>query len=292
MEKTFVAAIVALLNMAMETACNFVSKDIYSFSPGIAGKIELVNKAMQVVAYALFLILTIYNITSKAIDIEGMKQPSRLFSVAVRSVVVYVAIGAAWDITVTITAAGGWLTEIALKGSEMMLDGAWVPITAPNFGSSWWDSFKGSLFVAMTTLGMSWIVSILMFIIAFCVTVALCGNIILTVVGRYLKIYILGAISPLAIACFASDDTKQYGKNFFHTFVGYIIEGLVICLAIIVFAGYLENPIFVSTDIASLFGWIGDSAGELAYIFELIFDMLLFMGIIKGTDQIVHQIFA
>lgn len=292
MEKTFVAAIVGLLNMAMRTACNFVSKDIYTFSPGIAGKIELVNKAMQVVAYALFLILTIHNMTSKAIDVEEMKHPSRLFGVAVRGIVVYAAIGAAWDITVTITAAGGWLTEIALAGSGMVLDDTWQWVTAPDFGGGWWASWGGSLITMFATLGGSWIAGMLMFIIAFCVAIVLYANIVLTVIGRYLKIYVLGAISPLAIACFASDDTKQYGKNFFHTFIGYAIEGLVISLAIIVFAGYIENPIFVSTDLEGIFAWLDDATSEISYIFELIFDMLLFMGIIKGTDQIVHQVFA
>ena len=41
-----------------------------------------------------------------------------------------------------------------------------------------------------------------------------------------------------------------------------------------------------------IFQWIGDAAEEMAYMYSLIFNMLLLLGIIKGADQVTHRIFG
>lgn len=291
MAGTFTEAVVALLNLAMQTAYNFLTKNIYSFSPGIAGKIEAVNIALQIVAYVIFLILTFLNITSSAISIEELKRPDTILKLMLRCIFTYVAIGAAWDIICGITAGAGWIIEIAFNGSGLVVEDSWVGVVAPDFGESQLFKFIG-LISSVFTQGLSLIPAMSVGLIGFCVAAVLCVEIILTVIGRYFKIYVLGAIAPLGIVCFASNETRQYARNFVNAFIGFSVEGLVIAMALIVFAGYLESPLIDTVVFEGIFSWLGDSAKELAYSYEQIFDMLLFLGIVKGSDQIVHQIFA
>lgn len=62
-------------------------------------------------------------------------------------------------------------------------------------------------------------------------------------------------------------------------------------VALIVFSAYCQSPVI---DLSGLgvFQWIGDAAEEMAYMYSLIFNMLLLLGIIKGADQVTHRIFG
>lgn len=80
-------------------------------------------------------------------------------------------------------------------------------------------------------------------------------------------------------------------KEFLQSFAAISLEGLVIALAMIVFSAYAQSPI-IELGNWGIFDWLGSAADEVSYMFTMIFNMLLLMGLIKGADQVVHQIFS
>ena len=132
---------------------------------------------------------------------------------------------------------------------------------------------------------------ILIGLVGFIVAMVLSVTLILTVFGRFFKIYMFAALSPIPLSTFGSESTQEVGRNFLKSFTAVCAEGLIIGLALIVFTAYSQNPI-ISFDGLGIFEWLGDVAEEITYMFTQIFNMLLLLGIIKGADQIIHRMFG
>ena len=141
-------------------------------------------------------------------------------------------------------------------------------------------------------IGVAWkLVNGIFAIIGFIVAVVLSVTLLLTVIGRFFKIYLFAAMSPIPLATFGSESTHSIGQNFLKSFAGVSLEGLTVGLALIVFSAYCQSPVMDLSGLG-IFQWIGDAAEEMAYMYSLIFNMLLLLGIIKGADQVTHKIFG
>lgn len=64
---------------------------------------------------------------------------------------------------------------------------------------------------------------------------------ILTVYGRFFRLYIYTALSPLPMASFAGEGTSSMGKAFIKSYVGVCMEGAVIILPFL--WGYEANSV-------------------------------------------------
>ena len=109
---------------------------------------------------------------------------------------------------------------------------------------------------------------------------------ILTVYGRFFKLYIYTAISPLPFASFAGENTAGIGKAFVKSYMGVCLEGAVIVLACLIYSAFLSSsaPVVDSSLPAVTMAW--------EYIGELIFNMLVLTGLVKGADRIVREMFS
>ena len=54
---------------------------------------------------------------------------------------------------------------------------------------------------------------------------------ILTVYGRFFRLYLYAALSPVALASFAGEGTSQMGRAFLKSYMGVCLQGAVIVLA-------------------------------------------------------------
>ena len=59
---------------------------------------------------------------------------------------------------------------------------------------------------------------------------------ILTVYGRFLKLYLYTAIAPIPLSTFAGEPSQSVGKNFLKGYVGVCFEGVIIVLACVIFS--------------------------------------------------------
>ena len=66
--------------------------------------------------------------------------------------------------------------------------------------------------------------------------------VILTVYGRFFKLYIYTALSPLPFATFAGEPSQAIGVNFLKSYAGVCLEGAVIILACVIFSAFAASP--------------------------------------------------
>lgn len=105
---------------------------------------------------------------------------------------------------------------------------------------------------------------------------------ILTVYGRFFKMYLYTAIAPVPLSTFAGEPTQQVGKSFLKSFTAVCMEGAIIVLSCIIFSLFASSPPVVDTSAAAV-------TQVWKYIGELIFNMLVLVGTIKMSDRVVRE---
>lgn len=105
---------------------------------------------------------------------------------------------------------------------------------------------------------------------------------ILTVYGRFFKLYMYTAIAPIPLAAFAGEPTQSVGVSFLKSYAAVCLEGAVIVLACVIFSVFAATPPTVNASAAAVtMVW--------SYIGELIFNMLVLTGTVKMADRVVHE---
>ena len=105
---------------------------------------------------------------------------------------------------------------------------------------------------------------------------------ILTVYGRFFKLYMYTAIAPIPLSSFAGETTQNIGKSFLKSYVAVCLEGAIIVLACVIFSAFATSPPVIDA---------GAEAVNMVwkYIGELIFNMLVLVGTIRLSDRIVRE---
>ena len=105
---------------------------------------------------------------------------------------------------------------------------------------------------------------------------------ILTVYGRFFKLYMYTAISPIPLAAAAGEGTQNTAFTFIKSYVGVCLEGAIIVLACVIFTAFSSSPPAIDpTASATTMLW--------TYIGEILFNMLVLVGTIKMSDRIVKE---
>ena len=105
---------------------------------------------------------------------------------------------------------------------------------------------------------------------------------ILSVYGRFFRLYMYTAIGPVPLAAFAGEPSQSVGKSFLKGYAAVCLEGAVIVLGCIIFSVFVESPPVVDSDAAAV-------TQVWSYVGELIFDMLVLVGAIKMSDRVVRE---
>ena len=125
----------------------------------------------------------------------------------------------------------------------------------------WAVTLLGSLFI--------WVLSLVM---------------ILTVYGRFFKLYMATAIAPIPLSSFAGQPSSSIGVAFVKSYAAICLEGCVIVLACVIFSQFAASPPAIADDTlaAATIVW--------NYIGELIFNMLVLVGAIKMSDRLIREL--
>ena len=105
---------------------------------------------------------------------------------------------------------------------------------------------------------------------------------IMTVYGRFFKLYLYTAIAPIPLSTFAGEPVQNVGKSFLKSYCSVCLEGAIIVLACIIFSLFASSPPVVDTNAAAV-------TQVWKYIGELIFNMLVLVGTIKLADRVVRE---
>ena len=105
---------------------------------------------------------------------------------------------------------------------------------------------------------------------------------IMTVYGRFFKLYLYTAIAPIPLSTFAGEPTQNVGKSFLKSYCAVCLEGAIIVLAWIIFSLFAASPPVVDANAAAV-------TQVWKYIGELVFNMLVLVGTIKLSDRVVRE---
>ena len=105
---------------------------------------------------------------------------------------------------------------------------------------------------------------------------------IMTVYGRFFKLYLYTAIAPIPLSSFAGEPSQNVGKSFIRSYAAVCLEGAIIVLACIIFSLFAAAPPTVEPDAAAV-------SMVWSYIGELVFNMLVLVGAVKMADRVVRE---
>ncbi|RKJ30836.1 hypothetical protein D7X33_41025 [Butyricicoccus sp. 1XD8-22] len=254
---------------------SLVSQSPETFKGGtIWGTIVNIHQALQAVGYGLLILFFAMGVFKSAASFREFRRPEQALRLFIRFLMTKAAISSGMEIMSTIfTICGGVVSTIAGNMGTLTTTAATLPteivdaVEAVTFLESiplWLVSFLGSLFI-----------TVLSFIM------------ILTVYGRFFKLYLFTALAPIPLATFGGEGTSQAGKTFIKSYVGVCMEGAVIVLACLIYSAFLSSG---TTGLPNT----GTTAVTLvwAYLGETVFNMMILVGLVKGADHVVKEIFG
>lgn len=105
---------------------------------------------------------------------------------------------------------------------------------------------------------------------------------ILSVYGRFFRIFMYTAIAPVPLSSFAGEPSQSIGKSFIKSYGAVCLEGAIIVLACIIFSLFASSPPAIDASAPTV-------TQVWAYVGELIFNMLVLVGMVKMADRIVRE---
>jgi len=105
---------------------------------------------------------------------------------------------------------------------------------------------------------------------------------VMTVYGRFFKLYLYTAIAPVPLAAFAGESTQSVGVSFLKSYAAVCLEGAIIVLGCIIFSVFAATPPVIDPDAAAV-------SMVWSYVGELIFNMLVLVGTVKMADRVVRE---
>jgi hypothetical protein len=105
---------------------------------------------------------------------------------------------------------------------------------------------------------------------------------ILSVYGRFFKLYLYAAIAPVPLATFADEPSQSVGKSFIKSYAAVCLEGAIIVLACIIFSVFASSPPAVDPNAEAV-------TQVWSFVGELCFNLLILVGTVKMADRVVRE---
>ena len=106
---------------------------------------------------------------------------------------------------------------------------------------------------------------------------------IMSVYGRFFRIYLYTALAPVPLSTFAGEPSQSVGKSFIKSYCAVCLEGSVIVLACVIFSVFASTPPAVDPSVAAV-------TQVWSYVGELIFNMLILVGAVKMADRVIREL--
>ena len=257
-------------NGKLTEAWQLLTQTPESFKGGAIWSVMVdINGTLQAVGYALLVLFFVAGVIKTCGSFAEVKKPEHAFKLFVRFALAKAVITYGMDLMMALLeVAQGIITSIMNRSGGFTVPSAALPeeiVTAIedcNFFASiplWAVTLIGCLVV--------WVLAFVM---------------ILSIYGRFFKLYMYTAIAPVPLASFAGEPSQYMGKSFLKGYAAVLLEGAVIVLSCIIFAVFSSTPPTVDVDASA-------AAMVWSYLGELIFNMLVLVGTVKMSDRIIRE---
>lgn len=231
--------------------------------------IKTIYGSVQAVGIALLVLFFVVGIVRTCTSFNEIKRPEHAFKIFVRFAIAKALVTYGMDLMLAIFKICQGIIITIMKSSGI---GTITKTILPNEIIKAIEScgFFDSIPLWAVTLIGGLFVTVLSFVM------------ILTVYGRFFKLYLYTAISPVPLATFAGEPTQNVGKTFIKSYTGVCLEGAIVVLSCIIFSSFAATPPVVDASAAAV-------TQVWKYIGELIFNMLVLVGTIKISDRVVRE---
>lgn len=231
--------------------------------------IKNIYGAMQGIGLALLVLFFVIGMMKTCGSLTEVKKPEHALKLFIRFAIAKVVVTYGMDLMLAIfNIIQGVITKImttaGMTGSTKTVLPQAVIKAVEDCGF-----FESIPLWAITIIG-SLVVLVLSFIM------------IMTVYGRFFKLYLYTAIAPIPLSTFAGEPTSHIGKSFLKSYAAVCLEGAIIILSCIIFSLFASSPPVVDASAAAV-------TQVWKYIGELVFNMLVLVGTIKMSDRVVRE---
>ena len=237
---------------------------------GIWNVIVGINDALKAIAYALLVLFFVIGVMKTCGSFTELKRPEVAFKCFIRFILAQAAVTYGMELmTALFSIAQGAIQTImgasGLTAMEASTLPAEIATTIEDVGllesiPLWAVTLLGSLFI--------WVLSLVM---------------ILTVYGRFFKLYMATATAPIPLSSFAGQPSSSIGMAFIKSYAAICLEGCVILLACIIFSQFASSPPVVTEGLAP-------ATVVWNYIGELVLNMMVLVASINMSDRIIREL--
>lgn len=228
-----------------------------------------IHGALQAIGYSLLVLFFVVGMMKTCGNFAELKRPEIAVKMFIRFILAKASISYGLELMMALfSIVQGIVSKImATSGlggtSEMILPDSIIKAIED---SGFWESVP---LWAVTLIG-SLFITVLSFIM------------IMTVYGRFFKVYLYTAIAPVPLSSFAGEPSSSVGKSFIKSYAAVCLEGAIIVLGCIIFSLFASSPLVVDTTAAAV-------NQVWKYVGELIFNMLVLVGTVKMSDRVVKE---
>ena len=231
-----------------------------------------INGALKAVGTALLVLFFLVGVVKTAGSITEVKRPEHALKLFVRFAIAKGVITYGLDLMIAIFKIVQGVISTSMHTAGL---GSAQPVTLP---TEIVNAVNGLTFFQSIPV---WAVSL----IGCLVVIVLAFIMVMSVYGRFFKIYLYTAIAPIPLSTFAGEPTSHIGKTFLKSYAAVCLEGAIIVLGCIIFSVFTANPPAVDASAsATTMVW--------SYLGELIFNLLVLTGTSKMADRVVREMFG
>lgn len=231
--------------------------------------IEKIYGGMQAIGLALLVLFFVVGVMKTCGSITEVKKPEHAFKLFIRFAIAKIVVTYGMDLMLALfKISQGIVSKIMTIANISGSSNAVLP-TSMITAIEECGFFESIPLWAVTLIG-GLVILVLSFIM------------IMTVYGRFFKLYLYTAIAPIPLSTFAGELTQSVGKSFLRSYAAVCLEGAIIVLACIIFSLFASSSPVVDSNAAPV-------TQVWKYIGELVFNMLVLVGTIKVSDRIVRE---
>jgi hypothetical protein len=239
---------------------------------GIWNAIVNINGALSAIGLALLVLFFLVGVVKTCGSFSELKRPEVAVKLFVRFIIAKAVITHGLELMLTLfTVVQGIMATI---------------MNAAGFSGGADTTLPAAMITAIEDLGFLasiplWLVALLSRLVIMVLTFIL----ILTVYGRFFKLFLYTGIAPIPLSTFAGEPTQNIGISFLRSYAAVLLEGAIIVLACIIFGLFASSPPTIDAS-------EGIVSQVWTYIGETIFNMLILVGTVKMADRFTREIFG
>lgn len=229
-----------------------------------------INGGLKAIAYGLLVLFTAIAIFGGTMNVRELRRPEAALRYFIRFIAAKTAVSYCMDLMLVLFEICSGVASTVAGHMSSAASALTLPAEIVNDIESL--GFFESIPLWIVTLLGSLVITVLSFVL------------VMTVMGRFFRLYMYTALAPVPLACFAGEATAQHGKQFLRNYLAVCLEGAVVMLALIIFSAFAGASPALAAGCAVTKVW--------AYIAELVFNMLILVGLVKASDRVSKEVFG